>query len=94
MPEWEWIYSLLNLFHTRGIETIEYIFFHLAHRLCVWGEPVMVLRKTPVLFNEIQFRVKLWVKIANVSATSDKFFQLRLLSNKVWLIEEKTVTTR
>ena len=87
------ICSLLNLFHTRTILTIEYIFFHLDCRLCVWGEPVVVLCKAPILFNEIQLGVEHWVEITDLSWPGDKFLQLQPLNNKGWLIEQKLATT-
>ena len=60
-------------------------FFHLSNGCHTLHETELKFCCTPVLLDEIEFAVILWVEIAGVAAGLDKFLKLRLVTGKVAL---------
>ena len=51
-----------------------------------------MLRRPPILLDEVQFAMVFWVEVAEVAARLHKLLNLRLLVNEVWLRKKEPPT--
>ena len=66
--------------------------FHLINGCCMLHGTELKFCYAPVLLNEIEFAMILWVEIAEVAAGLDEFLKLRLVTGKVTLWKKKLPT--
>jgi hypothetical protein len=75
------------------IKALDDLFLHLFNRCCAPCHAKTKFCRAPILFDEVQLAVILWVKITQVSARLDQLLKLGLLRDEIWLQEEDASAT-
>jgi hypothetical protein len=61
---------------------------HFFEVQCGWSQTIKEFGYPPILFNEIQLTMALWIKVTDMSTCSDQLLEHRLLLHKVRLAEK------